>query len=112
MDLKQNHLAHVRYIKQTDIGGPKGEITERVILPTYIPTDSVKALDVSHLGESEALMYQKLQQEYAQYVEDKMSTVFNFEDWISHTYGDGKIFYGDIKHRTFKLEALEVIKSE
>src|SRR5277367_5074748 len=111
MDLKQNSLAHVRYTKTTDLGsGKKGEITERVILPTYIPGDAVKALDLSHVSEAEALNIQDLAKEYAQYVEDKMNTILNFEDWISHTRG--AVSMSDLKYRTFKLETLEVIKSE
>jgi hypothetical protein len=110
MDLKQNHLAHVRYTKTTNYGsGHKGEVTERVILPTYIPGDAVKALDLSHLSESEALEIQALAKGYAEYVEAKMNTVFNFEDWIAHTTG-GTV--PELKHRTFKLHTLEVIKSE
>lgn len=110
MDLKQNHLAHVRYTKTTNYGsGHKGEVTERVILPTYIPGDAVKGLDLTHLPESEALAVQELAKQYSEYVEAKMSTVFNFEDWISHVSGGTP---PDLKHRTFKLNTLEVIKSE
>ena len=112
MDLKQNHLAHVRYTRTTDCGGFRGAVTERVIIPSYIPGDAVKALDVSDLSEYGAQQMQTLQKEYAEYVEAKMNTIYSFEDWISHTHGDGKVFYSDIKHRTFKLDALEVIKSE
>ncbi len=111
MDLKHNHLAHVRYIKQTDFGGGrKGEVTERVILPTYIPGDTIKALDLTDLSESEALKLQEQAKEYAQYVEAKMTTVFSFEDWRTHTQGVGT--FPELKYRTFKVGSLEVIKSE
>ncbi len=109
MDLTLNHLAHVRYTKTTDLGGRKGEVTDRVILPTYIPGDSVKALDVSTLTESEALKLQEYHEEYAEYVQNKMSTIFNFEDWLSHTKGKD---ISDLKYRTFKVDSIEVIKSE
>lgn len=120
MDLKQNHLARIRYTKTTNFGsGQKGEITDRVILPTYIPGDAVKALDFTGLTESQALEIQAVAKEYAEYVETKMNTVFNFEDWIDHTYGakSSSAVYDSIqkvglKYRTFKLNTLEVIKSE
>lgn len=111
MDLKQNHLAHIRYIKTTDLGGGrKGEVTDRAIIPTYIPGDAVKALDVSDLSETQALELQNFSIEYAKYVEEKMNTVFSFEDWISHTQSTKST--PTLKYRTFKLNSLEVIKSE
>lgn len=114
MDLILNHLAHVRYTKTTDLGSSKykghiGEISERVILPTYIPSDNVKALDVSSLTEAEALKLQSYYEEYVEYVETKMATIFNFEDWLDHTKGRT---YPDLKYRTFKVDSLLVIKSE
>lgn len=110
MDLQLNHLAHVRYTKTTNLGsGHIGDVTERVILPTYIPGDAVKALDLSDLPESEALAVQTLAHEYAEYVQAKMSTVFNFEDWITHVTGRST---PPLKYRTFKLHTLDVIKSE
>ena len=120
MELKQNHLAHVRYTKTTHFGGTsKGEVTERVILPTYIPSDSVKALDVSAYTEADALLLQSLAKEYAEYVELQMNRVFNFEDWIDHSYGAkissptyAAIKRNGLQYRTFKLAALEVIESE
>lgn len=119
MDLKTNHLAHIRYIRTTDIGGTKGEVTERVIIPTYVPGESVKALDVSDYLEKDALALQVLAEEYGEYVEHKMNTVFSFEDWIEHTYGSKSssptydaIKRNGLKYRTFKPENVEVIKSE
>ncbi len=109
MDLKQNHLAHVRYTKSTDLGGRKGEVTDQVIIPTYIPGDAIKALDVSHLSETQALEIQQLQQEYIEYVEAKMKTIYSFEDWIDHTQIRNVAAKANLKYRTFKSENLEVI---
>lgn len=120
MDLKTNRLAHIRYTRATDFGGgTKGEVTDRVIIPTYIPGEAVKALDVSDYSEKDALTLQTLAQEYNEYVENKMRTVFSFEDWIDHTYGSKMsspvyeaIQKNGLKFRTFKPKNTEVIKSE
>lgn len=105
MDLKLNHLSHIRYTRTTDLGGVKGEKTDRVVIPTYIPGDAVKALDVSHLKEQEAFEIQRLHDDYVSYVEGKMKTIFSFEDWIDHTQTKTV----DLKYRTFKSENLEVV---
>lgn len=119
MDLKPNHLAHVRYTKTTNLGGRVGEVTERVILPTYIPGDSIKAFDVSEYSEKDALAFQTLAEDYAEYVQNKMATIFGFEDWIDHTLGvksfsplNEMIQKNGLKYRTFKIDSLEVVKSE
>jgi len=109
MDLTLNRLAHVRYTRTTDISGCKGEVTDRVILPTYIPGDSIKALDVSSVPELEALKLQSDHDDYLEYVQNKMSTIFSFEDWLSHTKGKN---VHDLKYRTFKVDSINVIKSE
>lgn len=119
MELKTNKLAHIRYTKSTDIGGRLGEVTDRVIIPTYVPYDSVKALDVSDLSETDACVLQSLMKEYTEYVELKMATIFNFEDFVAQTYGvkSSSPSYDlfketNLKRRTFKLSNLEVIKAE
>jgi hypothetical protein len=108
MELKANKLAHIRYTRETSIGGIKGEIKERVIVPTYVPGDTIKAIDVSDLDALQAMEIRILTEEYGAYVQSKTNTIFSFEDWLDHI-GQSKI---DLKWRTFKLSNTKVIKVE
>ncbi len=105
-ELKVNRLAHIQYTK-VDMDGDI-ETTHRVIVPTYVPSENIKALDVSDLKPLEAMELRMLMEEYTTYVESKTKTIFNFEDWLDHT---GQKSY-DLKWRTFKPEQTHVIKVE
>lgn len=105
MELKANKLAHIRYTK---VGANGVETKDRVIVPTYVPGEHMKALDVSEAEPLEAMNLRALMEEYSEYVESKTKTIFNFEDWLDHTGNTRR----DLKWRTFKLSGTEVIKVE
>lgn len=92
--LKSGERATIMYTSAS-----KGETTKRVIIPSYVPNDSIKALDVSELTEAEQLSTQLFFAEYVAYQEERRATSFTFEDWLQQTHNV------DIsaKWRTFKL---------
>lgn len=104
--MKANELTHIQYEKATNYGGGrKGELTERFVIPTFVPQPNIKALDVTSLTEEERTELQELYAEYTEYYKQAVSTLFTFEDWISHSRGDEPA--PEVKWRTFKLENVE-----
>lgn len=101
--IKPHTLAHIQYEKATNIGGDKGELTERCVIPTFIPDPNMKALDVTNLSEEDRQHVESLYQEYTEYYTQMLSTLFSFEDWVSHTRGEEEI-PAELKWRTFKLD--------
>ena len=93
-------LQNVRYTKPGS-----DEVTDRVIIPTFVPLPHMKALDVTDLPSENQQQLVTLFKEYAEYYEVAAMTLFNFEDWISHTQ-DIQI---QLKWRTFVLENTEII---
>lgn len=106
--MKATELTHIQYEKATDLGGGrKGEITERYVIPTFVPQPNIKALDVTDLSEEERDELQELYAEYAEYYTNAVRSLFSFEDWVTHTRGeDAK---PDVKWRTFKMENVKVL---
>lgn len=103
----ENHKAvDITYNKRVGGSGElkRFEITDRTIIPTHLPTDSFKALDVTGLTESDVSVMEKQLAEYAEYYEAVVNTVFSFEDWISLTYGEGAD--ENVKWRTFNKEGI------
>lgn len=80
-----------------------GEITSRVIIPTSVPADFVRAIDVSELAPNDRLEMAQLHAEYRQYRDDFFSRCFNFETWVEHTTGKAIT----PKWRAFKLVGLK-----
>ena len=106
--MKSTELTHIRYEKATDLGGGrKGEVTERYVIPTFVPQLNIKALDVTDLPEEERKQLQQLYAEYTEYYKQAVATLFTFEDWVSHTRGEDA--RPQTKWRTFKLENVEVL---
>lgn len=101
--LKQSTLAQIRYTKKST-----GEVTERTVIPTFVPLPNIKALDVTGepLKEQQALAW--LYSEYTKYYQAAAKTLFSFEDWLSHTQA-GANAAEDLKWRTFVLENTEVL---
>ena len=105
--LEERTLALIRYTK-AKADAPAGvEVTERVIIPTFVPRPkhhNVKALDVTALSREEQLELEQLLRDYNEYLEAQRKTLFTFEDFVTHTRG------GEApapKWRTFKPDQLE-----
>lgn len=104
--MKANEIAHIEYRRSTDLGGGEvGEVTERWIIPTFIPTTNIKALDVSELSEEEQQKFAALWSQYQQYYREAAKTLFDFETWVEHTT-DEKV---DVKWRTFKSDNITLL---
>lgn len=84
----------------------KNETSAREIIPTTIPSDNIKAIDVSDLSESEKAHIKELLAEYNEYVEHHRASMFNFETWVNHSKGE------EIapKWRTFNKDRIKTTK--
>ena len=109
--LQQHKTARVKYTKATDLGeGHAGEVTERYIIPTFVPSAmNIKAIDVTDLDEDDRVELEKQLTEYTEYYQNAIKTIFNFEDWQSHTQG-GMVTLPPVKWRTFKPDNLVVLE--
>lgn len=98
MKLTENQITTIVYENET-----KGETTTRVIIPTSLPKDNVRAIDVDDLSPSERDEMARLYSAYRQYTKEFMAKMFNFEDWAEHSIGV-KI---EPKWRAFKSSGLK-----
>ena len=106
--MKANEVTHIQYEKATDIGGRRGEITERYVIPTFVPLPTIKAIDVTEFTPEAREDVAALFQEYAEYYKQQASRIFSFEDWLTHTRGEGAKV-DPLNWRTFKLDNVEVL---
>lgn len=84
--MKTGELVHIEYTKATDLGsGNKGEVTERYVIPSFVPHPNIKAIDVTDLTEEEREEIAALYMEYVEYYKQAASTLFSFEDWVDHS---------------------------
>jgi hypothetical protein len=81
MNLTEAQVATIIYEKAD------GEVTTRTIIPTSLPTDLVRAIDITELPLAEREQLLTLYTEYRQYVEAFKANMFNFDTWIEHTQG-------------------------
>lgn len=106
-NLKENQIAHVEYTRTTDLaGGHKGDVTERWIIPTFIPHQNIKALDVTDLTEEQRQVLEQRLAEYQQYYRAAVESLFDFETWVDHTYNEES---PQLKWRTFAIDNLKDI---
>jgi hypothetical protein len=104
--MKQNKITHIKYTRATNLGGGEsGDITERYIIPTFIPQDNIKAIDVTSLSEEERDELQKLWNDYQSYYQNAVASLFDFDTWVEHSTGKSV----EAKWRTFKKENTEIL---
>lgn len=82
MKLTENQITTIVYNNEN-----KKETTTRVVIPTSIPKDTVRAIDVDDLSPADRVEMQELYSEYRDYTTGFMATMFNFEDWVEHSKG-------------------------
>jgi len=104
--MKQNEITHIKYKRATSLGGgEQGEVTERYIIPTFIPQDNIKAIDVTTLTEEERDEFQQLWADYQSYYQTAVAALFDFETWVEHSTGKTV----SAKWRTFKKDNTEIL---
>jgi protocatechuate 3,4-dioxygenase beta subunit len=81
----------------------KGDVTLRTIVPTSVPRDTVRAIDVSELPADDQRQVQVLVEDYKEYVAVHMNAMFNFEQWCAHAH---QISF-DPKWRSFKVDSIK-----
>lgn len=101
--LEQARRSRIRYTKKSS-----GEVTERMVIPTFVPLPNIKALDVTGLPPEKQAVLQSLYSDYVDYYQTAAKALFSFEDWLAHTQGEA-ILTEDLKWRTFALENTEVL---
>ena len=97
--MEVDKVSSIRYTK-----ADTGEITDRLIIPTTIPTKNVKAIDVTSLNDSQRDELETLHTEYSMYRNRAIQNIYNFEDWVSMTTGKDS---PDVKWRSFLAENVE-----
>lgn len=80
MELTESQITSIIYEKD---GGDK---SARVIIPTAVPKDLIRAIDVSELDPAEREKLVQLYKEYKEYTAGFMKTMFSFENWASQTH--------------------------
>lgn len=85
----------------------KKETSTRDVIPTFVPRQNVKTIDVTDLNEEQAMKMRELFEEYAKYYDDFVANAFNFETWCEHSKG---IFITP-KWRAFKVANILDIKA-
>ena len=98
--LKKHNIHPVTYTKHISPG--VAEVTERVIVPTFIPKANIKAIDVTDLNDEEKDTVVSCLVEYNEYVTEQKKTIFSFEDWCAHS----KQLHMTVNWRTFKEDGL------
>lgn len=99
--LKKSQVAQITYEKDSKGGEP----TSRTVIPTYVPGDFVRAVDITELSQEQQDKMVDLYQQYQRYCDMFMSTMFNFETWLEHTRNT----YIKPKWRTFKPDKLKIV---
>ena len=98
MRFESGEFATIVYLSES-----KGEVSERTIIPTTVPKQTMKAIDVGELSPAQREEMQALYKEYAQYYEDFIANAFNFETWCEHA----KQIHISPKWRAFKLSNIK-----
>lgn len=76
--------AEIYKVEYTD---SKDQTSSRTIMPTFVPSENINAIDLSELTEEERAEIQQLYVEYKDYVNTLNKNIYSFEDFISHTKG-------------------------
>jgi len=94
MDSKVYTLQNIKYVKDD------GCKSVRTVIPTFIPQNNMRAIDVTECDDETRAEMLTLLSEYAEYVQGRQKLIYNFEDWMEHTHE----LTGPVKWRTFKLD--------
>lgn len=97
MQLQEAKISPVSYDSAS-----KGQ-SDRVIIPTFVPSDNVKAIDVTDLEPTERIRMSELVADYKAYRDAATANLFNFETFVEHQTGQQI----DVKWRTFKVSGLK-----
>ena len=105
--MRKNELTTIRYTKVINESskGDGVEETQRYIIPTTLPGNNIKALDVTDLPNEQRTQIAEYHIEYARYLSNHMKQAFSFEDWLSHSKG---VDFTP-KWRTFKPNQTEIL---
>ena len=101
--LSERKIQRIRYTKSNKNGDT--EVTDRVIIPTFVPKPNIKAIDVSECTQHERQEIEVFMREYNDYLESRAVGTFKFEEWVQHS----KNIYIEPKWRTFKQDQTEEI---
>ena len=106
MTLKVGAVQKIRYSKFEKIGEMDCcSTSERYIVPTFLPTENIKAIDVTNLSDDERATLIEQLNEYSEYVGTQRKAMFSFEDWVEHTTN----YERSVKWRTFKQSQVDLL---
>jgi hypothetical protein len=100
MSLEQGVLVDIVYLSES-----KKELTTRRIIPTFVPRQTIKSIDVSDLSPEDRASMLALYDEYTKYYEAFLDNAFNFETWAEHAKG----IHISPKWRAFRLANIKQV---
>ena len=77
-------------------------VSDRTIIPTSVPNNNIKALDVTYNSDNEREKILDYFNEYKEYLELMHKQVFDFKTWVAHTKQEEL----PLKWRTFKVNKI------
>lgn len=84
----------------------KNETKQRTVVPSFVPSDNIKALDVSDLEIVEREQVARLLQEYKKYQQQVLREFADtFENYVEKR--DESFDVAKIKWRTFKIDQIQ-----
>jgi hypothetical protein len=104
--IRAYHPIDIKYEKDS------GEVSTRTIIPTTNVPHNVKAVDISSLSEDEQLHMIALFEAYDEYTSNHMKKMFDFQNWVEHTTGEGvgsNNSGSPLSWRTFKLSNTTIL---
>ena len=103
--LTQHKAVDIKYTKMVGGSGELNRLNEsdRTIIPTILPTSTVKALDVTGLSKDDVAVLETRLKEYSDYYNAVANTIFSFDDWLELTYHQT-----GVKWRTFHQDGIDI----
>lgn len=98
MKLAEHQITTVVYENES-----KSETTTRVVIPTSVPKEVVRVIDVDDLTPPEREHMLSLYSDYREYTKAYLGGMYNFETWAEHAKNE-KI---TPKWRAFKTSGLK-----
>lgn len=100
LPIHEGELCSIQYRKSEE------DVSNRVIIPSFVPKQNVTAIDVTDLSDTERDDVLHQWNEYQAYKKQQMSQLFTFDHFIEQTFPLSEV---KAKWRTFDMSKMEVL---